>query len=186
MPKLKDQLQQALQQMNDFEKLKSHVEMTVTTEGLRIELMEAASGTFFNSGSTQLNADGSELLVTLAQELGKLPNKLSIEGHTDSKPYVSFGNYSNWELSADRANSARRLMQANGIRDDQVTQVRGFADQRLRKLEDPLDPSNRRVSVIVQYVLKNTDDEPAKAEGGEDKKTSESEKPSAAKIEKKE
>ncbi len=73
-----------------------------------------------------------KLLVLLAQELGKLPNKLSIEGHTDSKPYPGTKAYGNWELSADRANAARRLMQANGIREDQVAQVRGFADQRLR------------------------------------------------------
>jgi len=77
--------------------------MTVTTEGLRIELMESVSGTFFDSGRPQLNADGRELLVSLAQELAKLPNKISIEGHTDSKPYAASGNYSNWELSSDRA-----------------------------------------------------------------------------------
>ncbi|MGA8235141.1 MAG: flagellar motor protein MotB, partial [Candidatus Sulfotelmatobacter sp.] len=73
MPKLKDQLEQKIRQMNDFEKLKSHVEMTVTSEGLRIELTESAAGTFFDSGSAKLNADGRELLITLAQELGKLP-----------------------------------------------------------------------------------------------------------------
>ena len=159
MPKLKDQLQQAIRQMTDFEKLKSHIEMTVTSEGLRIELSESATGTFFDSGSPKLNGDGRELLVTLAQELGKLPNKLSIEGHTDSNPYAGHPNYGNWELSSDRANAARRLMQANGIRADQVTQVRGFADQRLRKPEVPLDPSNRRISLIVQYILKNADDD---------------------------
>src|SRR5437764_2336057 len=103
MPKLKEQLQSAMQQMADFENLKNHIEMTVTTEGLRIELSESASGTFFDSGKAKLNGDGSELLVTLAQELGKLPNKLSIEGHTDSKPYAASANYGNWELSSDRA-----------------------------------------------------------------------------------
>jgi len=184
MPKLKEQLQQAMQQMSDFDKLNSHIEMTVTTEGLRIELLEGASGTFFDSGSAQLNSDGREMLITLAQELGQLPNKLSIEGHTDSKPYVTFGNYGNWELSADRANSARRLMQANGIRADQVTQVRGFADQKLRKREDPLDPSNRRISVIVQYILKNSDDEDEKAAGG-GKKVGEEENRASEKPEKK-
>lgn len=158
MPKLKDQLQKAMQQLTDFEKLKSHIEMTVTSEGLRIELSESASGTFFDSGSAKLNDDGRGLLVTLAQELGKLPNKLSIEGHTDSKPYAPSATYGNWELSTDRANSARRVMQANGIRADQITQVRGFADQRLRKADAPLDPSNRRISLIVQYVPKNDDD----------------------------
>jgi chemotaxis protein MotB len=172
MPKLKDQLEQKIREMRDFEKLKSHVEMTVTSEGLRIELTESASGTFFDSGSPKLNADGRELLVTLAQELGKLPNKLSIEGHTDSKPYAASGNYSNWELSTDRANAARRLIQANGIREDQITQVRGFADQRLRKLENPLDASNRRISIIVQYIVK--DEEGGKPVAGiEEKKPSE-------------
>jgi chemotaxis protein MotB len=159
MPRLKQQLQQAIRQMSNFEKLKSHIEMTVTAEGLRIELTESASGTFFQSGRPELNRDGSELLVTLAQELGKLPNKLSIEGHTDAKAYAASANYGNWELSSDRANAARRLMQGNGIRPDQVTQVRGFADQRLRKPTDPLDPSNRRISLIVQYLVKNNDDD---------------------------
>ena len=193
MPKLKDQLEDKIRQMNDFEKLKSHVEMTVTSEGLRIELTESAAGTFFDSGSPKLNADGRELLVTLAQELGKLPNKLSIEGHTDSKPYASSGNYSNWELSTDRANAARRLVQANGIRGDQIMQVRGFADQRLRKLDDPLDASNRRISIIVQYVVKENEEEDAKpSAAGEVKKSGETksggttsapppEKPSATK-----
>jgi chemotaxis protein MotB len=171
MPKLKEQLQQAIKQMTDFEKLKSHIEMTVTTEGLRIELSESANGTFFDSGSAKLNGDGSEMLITLAQELGKLPNKLSIEGHTDSQPYAPSAAYGNWELSADRANAARRVMQANGIRADQVTQVRGFADQRLRKPDDPLDPANRRISLIVQYIIKNNDDDdranPAAAAGSE-------------------
>ena len=152
MALLKEQLQKAVRRMDDFDKLKNQIQMTVTAEGLRIELLETASGTFFESGSSRPNGDGKALLVLLAQELGKLPNKLSIEGHTDSKPYPKVGDYGNWELSADRANSARRLMQENGVREDQVAQVRGFADQRLRKADSPLDPSNRRISLIVQYV----------------------------------
>lgn len=161
MPMLKEQLQQAVRQMSDFEKLKSHIQMTVTAEGLRIELSESASGTFFDTGSAKLNADGTQLLITLAQELGSLPNKISIEGHTDSTPYAPSAVYGNWELSADRANAARRIMQANGVRADQVIQVRGFADQRLRKPEAPTDPSNRRISLIVQYVVKSGEDETA-------------------------
>lgn len=182
MPKLKEQLQEAMKQTTDFEKLKSHIEMTVTTEGLRIELSESASGTFFDSGSAKLKGDGTELLITLAQELGKLPNKLSIEGHTDSQPYSS-QTYGNWELSSDRANAARRVMQANGIRLDQVTQVRGFADQRLRKPDAPLDPANRRISLIVQYIVKDRDAEdetPASVGGektGEEKKAEGGKKP---------
>ncbi len=69
----------------------------------------------------------------LADELGKLPNKISIEGHTDSKPYAGIRDYGNWELSTDRANAARRLMQQEGVKQNQVSQVRGFADQKLRK-----------------------------------------------------
>jgi chemotaxis protein MotB len=162
MPKLKEQLQSAMQQMTDFENLKNHIEMTVTSEGLRIELSESASGTFFDTGSTKLKPDGEQLLITLAHELGALPNKLSIEGHTDSQPYAPSATYGNWELSADRANTARRVMQASGIRGDQITQVRGFADQHLRKPEAPLDPANRRISLIVQYLLKNSEE----SEGG--------------------
>jgi chemotaxis protein MotB len=172
MPKLKEQLQQAMQQMEDFEKLKNHIEMTVTTEGLRIELSEAESGTFFDNGSAALNGDGAALLVTLAQELGKLPNKLSIEGHTDSRPYAPSASYGNWELSSDRANAARRVMQANGIGADQVSQVRGFADQRLRTPDTPLDPRNRRISVIVQYILKTAENDPThSATAGEQRDT---------------
>ena len=178
MPKLKDQLQKAVQQMKDFEKLKNHIEMTVTSEGLRVELLESATGTFFNSGSPMLNTDGKQLLVMLAQQLAQLPNKISIEGHTDATPYGGNANYSNWELSSDRANSARRLMQSNGLKADQVRQVRGFADQQLRKPDAPTDPSNRRVSIIVQYIMKNDDDEPADKAGTEGHSAS-ADKPSA-------
>ena len=116
MAQLKEQLQKSIQSMNDLEKLRKNIEMTVTAEGLRIELLESQNGTFFNSGSSALNQTGQEMLTLLAAELGKVPNKVSIEGHTDAKPYTGSGNYSNWELSADRANSARRLMQQAGLR----------------------------------------------------------------------
>jgi chemotaxis protein MotB len=178
MPKLKEQLQKSVQKLNDFDKLKNQIQMTVTGEGLRIELLESASGTFFGSGSAVPNKDGKELLVLLAIELGKLPNKLSIEGHTDSKPYAGARGYGNWELSSDRANAARRLMQQNGVREDQVSQVRGYADQRLRNTKDSLDPSNRRISLIVQYIESNTetpDDEPAASPAGEAKSDSKKE-----------
>src|SRR6202041_4059326 len=167
MAALKEQLQKAIREVPNFDKLRNHIDMTVTNEGLRIELLESAKGTFFDIGSPELNSDGHDLLVILSQELGKLPNKLAIEGHTDSKPYSASGHYSNWELSADRANSARRLMQVSGIRADQVTQVRGFADQRLRKIDAPLDPINRRVSLIVQYLVKPPGDDDAPRAGAE-------------------
>ena len=172
MPKLKEELQKAVRKMEDFEQLQNQIQMTVTSEGLRIELLESEKGTFFDSGKPNPSANGKELLLTLAPELGKLPNKISIEGHTDSKPYAGKGDYSNWELSTDRANAARRLMEANGLAPNQVIQVRGYADQRLRVPNDPFDPSNRRISVIVQYLEKTKsaaeEAAPVKEETGKD------------------
>ncbi|MGA8735953.1 MAG: flagellar motor protein MotB [Terriglobales bacterium] len=152
MPKLKEELEKAIRKVPNFDKIKDQIEMTITPEGLRIELLETESGTFFEVGNSSPSDNGKELLSLLAQELGKIPNHLSIEGHTDSKPYAGGGEYGNWELSTDRANAARRLMQHDGLRADQVTQVRGYADQMLRAPSQPLDPSNRRISVIVQNL----------------------------------
>src|SRR5258708_4818930 len=92
------------------------------------------------------------MLKMMSSELGKLHNLLLVEGHTDAHPFASSNGYSNWELSSDRANAARKLMQESGLRADQVAEVRGFADQRLRKPADPFDPSNRRVSIVVKYL----------------------------------
>ena len=163
MSQLKDELQKAVRKVTDFEKLKNQIEMTVTAEGLRIELMETEKGTFFASGVAEPSEDGRQILVMLAHELAKLPNTVSIEGHTDAKPFAGKGSYSNWELSADRANAARRMVQENGVGPRQVTQVRGYADQRLRKPNAPEDPSNRRISVVVQYLDKPEPDEKPEA-----------------------
>jgi len=166
MSKLKDDLQNAIRKIQDLDKLDKQIEMTVTSEGLRIELLESAKGTFFESGSPELNASGKETLIALAKQLGGVPNKISIEGHTDSKPLVrNGGEYGNWELSVDRANNARRLMQENGLRADQVTQVRGYADQKLRKPEAPEDPSNRRISILVQSIVNEAARAPSKDHG---------------------
>jgi len=153
MEELKEQLQKAIREVPKFDKLQNQIDMTVTNEGLRIELTETAAGTFFDSGSARMSEDGTELLKLIAGELGKLPNHMAMEGHTDAKPYPPTATYGNWELSVDRANAARRFMQLNGLGPDQVSQVRGFASQRLRK-PDALDPSNRRISLIVQYLKK--------------------------------
>jgi chemotaxis protein MotB len=147
---LKEKLEKEIQQQKELQKLANQIEITITAEGLRIELIEGKNGTFFQSGSAQLSDKGQELLAMVAAELKTLPNKLQIEGHTDAAQYSNDKSYSNWELSADRANSARRLMQQDGVRSDQVTQVRGYADQLLRVKDNPLDPSNRRVTILVQ------------------------------------
>lgn len=154
MQKLKEEILKSIQQIDPLNKLKGQVEITITSEGLRIELMESAKGTFFELGSAAPTPALKELLGVLAPELGKLPNKISIEGHTDSKAYLGVQTYDNWDLSCDRANEARRIIQGEGLQRKQVSQVRGFADQRLRLPLHPDDPSNRRISLIVQYQLK--------------------------------
>src|SRR5579863_7077337 len=150
MQKLKEKLEQEIKAKADLKKLSKQIEITITPEGLRIELLEDKNGTFYQSGSARLSDSGQELLALLGAELKTLPNSLLIEGHTDAARYSDDTSYSNWELSADRANSARRLMQQDGVRADQVTQVRGYADQLLRVKSNPYDPSNRRISILVK------------------------------------
>ena len=151
MQRLKEKLEAAIRQSPDVGKLKDQVQMTVTGEGLRIELLEKDTSTFFETGIAQPTDSGREMLELLATQLGKLPNRLSVEGHTDAQPYVSTNGYSNWELSSDRANAARKVIQLTGVRPNQVADVRGYADQRLRKPEDPTSSSNRRISIVVKY-----------------------------------
>jgi len=127
--KLKEQLEKSIHRLDPNNKLKGQIEITITDEGLRIELMESEKGTFFELGSPTPTPALTELLQVLSQ----------------------VKTYDNWDLSSDRANEARRLMQQEGIRADQISQVRGFADQRLRLVQNPEDPSNRRISLIVQY-----------------------------------
>jgi len=150
LQKLKEKLEQEIQARKELEKLSKQIEITITPEGLRIELLEGKNGTFYESGSAKLSANGQELLALLASELKTIPNDLLIEGHTDAAQYSTDADYSNWELSADRANAARRLMQQDGVRSNQVTQIRGYADQMLRVKDNPYDPTNRRISIIVK------------------------------------
>jgi chemotaxis protein MotB len=151
MLKLKEKLQEEIKRKQELEKLSKQIEITITAEGLRIELLEGKNGTFYESGSAKLSDNGQELLTLLGKELKALPNSLLIEGHTDAAPYSDDKSYSNWELSADRANAARRLLQQDGVRSDQVSQVRGYADQLLRVKANPFDPSNRRISILVKH-----------------------------------
>ena len=155
LEKLKDKLEQEIKARKELEKLSKQIEIKVTPEGLRIELIEDKNGTFYELGSAKLSQNGQSLLSLLATELKTLPNLLLIEGHTDSTPYSDQNGYSNWELSADRANSARKLLQQDGVRANQVTQVRGYADQMLRVKNNPTDPSNRRISILVKNETEN-------------------------------
>jgi len=150
--KLKEEIEKAILKQADLTKLSKQIDITVTGEGLKIELIEDKGGTFFESGSPKLSENGVALLNLLSAQLKALPNRLLIEGHTDAQNYSSITGYTNWELSSDRANSARRLLQQGGVGPNQISQVRGYADQMLRVPANPLDPSNRRISLIVQWV----------------------------------
>ena len=144
-------IEEALLKASEWKSLKEHVAIEVGRDGLRIELLESDEGTFFASGSPGPTSFGGNTLRLISTELAKLPNKIIIEGHTDSRPFHGRRDYSNWELSVDRANQARRLLTQNGIDPRRIVEVRGFADVRLRKADDPEDASNRRISLIVKY-----------------------------------
>jgi len=104
----------------EFDKFKDKIEITVTREGLRIELLENSDGLFFDVGSARLKPETIKLLKLVALEVGRLKNKVMIEGYTDARPYVN-PDYTNWELSSDRANMARRILEQNGVGKDQVS-----------------------------------------------------------------
>jgi chemotaxis protein MotB len=107
---------------------------------------------FFQTGSARPSGKGAQVLALLGGELGRLPNKVRIEGHTDARPYSLSSNYTNWELSADRANAARRILTANGVAEDQIVQIRGFADRDLRLPNEPFAASNRRITITVLFA----------------------------------
>lgn len=151
LTQVKNNLLKRLQAMPEFDKLKDQIEITITDEGLRIELLESPKGTFFENGKSDPTPVLRNVLAILAPEAGKLPNPVSIEGHTDSKPFSDSTSFGNWELSSDRANAARRFMEDSGLHPGQVVQVRGYADRNLRKPDKPFDASNRRISILIQY-----------------------------------
>jgi chemotaxis protein MotB len=114
-------------------------------------LLENSQNVFFDIGTATLKPGAVDILATIAERIGTLPNKVIIEGHTDSRQYLTVIGYTNFELSADRANSARRVLATHGLRPGQITNVRGYADSKLRKKDDPFDATNRRISIIIQY-----------------------------------
>jgi len=142
-----------------FEKFKDKIKISVSKDGMKIELIEDSQGLFFDVGSTKVKPETIKLLRLIAEEIGKLPNQVIIEGHTDSRPYVTPG-YSNWELSTERANSARKLLGENGLRKDQIKEVRGYADRFLKHPDKPLDFANRRVNIIVAIPQQSDDNKP--------------------------
>ena len=149
-----EQFKQAIQRIPTLQALQAQIRIEITNEGLRVQLIEGNRDSFFNLGSSRLKPVTRELLATIAKEVSKLPNQVVLEGHTDARPYSgsSKGDYSNWELSTDRANSARRAMEEAGLRPHQVARVIGYADQHLFNSKDPLDTANRRISILVRFL----------------------------------
>ena len=152
--RLKQSLEEAMRKLPGFKTFAQNVQFTVTGEGLRIELLEKDKGLFFETGSSRPTLNGQRLFNLLAEQMSGLPNTMAIEGHTDSQGFRSQTReaYGNWELSCDRANAARRIMLAAGLRGEQVTEIRGYADHRAIIPANPADSRNRRVSVIVKYL----------------------------------
>jgi chemotaxis protein MotB len=151
---LQRHLEAALREMPGFREFRKNVNLAVTGDGLRVDLMESEQGLFFVSGRPAPTDAGRRLLRLLAAELTRMANPVVIEGHTDSKPFrnaVATAGYGNWELSVDRANAARRVLHEYGVPAEQVQEVRGFADRRLIPGTNSEDPRNRRVSLVVRF-----------------------------------
>ena len=138
-----------LAKLPDFEKLKGQIEIQATPDGMRIELIDSREGTFFDNASAVLKPPTERILAVIGRELSTLGRPVAIEGHTDSRPYNNSDGYTNWELSADRANAARRQMERTGLKPALIKAVRGLADRQLANPADPLDARNRRVSILV-------------------------------------
>ncbi len=154
--KTSDDIKQVLNDLsgksNEMEELLTSISVEITSEGLKIELLETHDNNFFEIGSAKLKPAAIDILKQLALRIGKLPNYVEIEGHTDSRKYSSNTIYSNWELSADRANAARKVLDASGLWNGQVVSVSGFADRKLRKPDNPFDVTNRRVSIVIKQL----------------------------------
>lgn len=147
-------LQQTLSATPEFNKLRNNIKFSVTPEGLRVDLLENEQGLFFVTGKADPTSAGARLLAVLGTEIGKMPNRVAVEGHTDALPFrnaLPTSGYSNWELSTDRANAARRVLHQYGLRPEQVAEVRGFADQQLYDPTNPNAPRNRRISVVIRF-----------------------------------
>lgn len=150
LARAKQSIENMIQARPEFKKLKDSIDVHLVDEGLRIDLIDGQENLFFDSGSAKVKAATERLLREISVRLSQLSNKLIIEGHTDKRPLSTRAGYTNWELSADRANAARTLMEGDGLRPGQVDQVRGYAATHPRN-KDPYHYSNRRVSIIVMF-----------------------------------
>jgi len=150
-----------LETMTSFTRFKNQIDIELTPDGLRILLIENNDkSSFFASGSAKMSIDGQAILDAISAEISTLSYSVVIEGHTDSKKYRDGANYTNWELSADRANTARRVMLEAGMAESRIKEIRGFAANQPRFENDPGNPGNRRIAIIVlnEYAVSNYKD----------------------------
>lgn len=147
--KLEREIQQAIQASPDLKTLQKNLVIDMTPEGLRIQVVDRDDEPMFPSGSAQMYEKTRQLLIMISELIKPLPNELSLRGHTDSVPYGSGANYTNWELSADRANSVRRVFIEDDVPQDRLNNVMGKADREAYIEENPADPRNRRISIIL-------------------------------------
>ena len=142
-------LRQAMQDMPDLADLSRHLIVDQTPEGLRIQLVDQEGRPMFPPGGSDPYSRTVILLESVAEIVQRLPNRISIAGHTDSAPFFRNDGYSNWEISADRANSARRVLQESGVNVDRIYQVSGKAGSDPLYPDDPFAPANRRISIVL-------------------------------------
>ena len=145
-------IREELESMPALTEIKDRVSIQVTREGLRIELVDTDEQSFFGVGSADVQLETRVILAIITDKIKEMPNKLAIEGHTDSRPYGPNGSYSNWQLSSDRANAARRVMEESGFDPHRLEALHGYGDARLLHPDNPLDPRNRRVALVVRYL----------------------------------
>jgi len=146
---LLQELQNKIEQNPELQKFKDQILLEITQDGLRIQIVDAENRPMFDSGSPRLKSYFEDILLAMADTIRQVPNKISISGHTDAARYVGKGDFSNWELSAGRANSARRALEAGGYPDEQVARIVGYAASAPFDREHPLNPVNRRIDIIV-------------------------------------
>lgn len=128
------------------------VQITVDATGINIEIIDTEKVSMFERGSSNIQPDAEEALIALSHALKDLPNNFEIIGHTDSAPFLNKKNYSNWELSSDRANATRRILENAGIDYKKITSVSGKADKDLKDKSDPLSYKNRRITLRMGFT----------------------------------
>jgi chemotaxis protein MotB len=146
---LMDELREAIDKSQALEPFKDQLLLDITPEGLRIQIVDKLNRPMFDSGKAQLKDYTSFILREVAKYLNTVPNRISLSGHTDDKPYTGNAGYTNWELSADRANAARRALEEGGLEPHKMARVVGLASSVLFDKMQPLNPINRRISIIV-------------------------------------